>query len=152
MLVGSVGAMVLGGMASSEKNPSPGLAFLNFFGCGTIAWLVWSVVNWLLSVASIFVVTDNADTLSAIGDAVGLVREHFGAVMAICTWFGSVHIVAISVASSAVAFPLAFVGIVAGRIGVLRDAPCRFALFCGGGFFVFGKIGVLCVDCGRAGD
>jgi hypothetical protein len=116
VLVGSIGAMVLGGMASSEKDPSPGLAFLIFLFVAAIAWLVWSVMNWILSVASIFVVTNNSDTLSAIGDAVGLVREHIGAVLAVSTWFGLVHIVAISVASSAVAFPMALVGLLPGRL------------------------------------
>ena len=119
VLVGSVGAMILGGLVSSEKNPSPGLAFLIFLAVATMAWLAWSVMNWVLSVASIFVVTNNADTLSAIGDAVGLVREHLGAVLAVSTWFGLAHIVAISVASSAVAFPMAFAGILPGRLIVL---------------------------------
>lgn len=131
VLVGSVGAMVLGGMASTEKNPSPGLAFLIFLAVTTVAWLVWSVMNWVLSVASIFVVTNNADTLGAIGDAVGLVREHFGAVFAVSTWFGLGHIVAISVASSAVAFPLAFVGVLPGAlvfVGVVVVALLYFAV------------------------
>src|ERR1051325_1157572 len=67
VMVGSVGAMILGGMVSSEKNPSPGLAFLIFLAVATMAWLAWSVMNWILSVASIFVATNNADTLRAIG-------------------------------------------------------------------------------------
>jgi hypothetical protein len=116
VLVGSVGAMVLGGMVSSEKNPSPGLAFLIFLAVITMAWLVWSAVNWLLSLASMFVVINNTDTFGAIGDAVGLIRERFGAVIAVSTWFGIGHVVAMSVAWSAVAFPLAFVGVLPGRI------------------------------------
>jgi len=106
----------LGGMASSEKNPSPGLASLIFFAVATMAWLAWSVMNWVLSVASIFVVSNNADPFSAIGDAVGLVREHLGAVLASSTSFGLGHVVAISVASSAVAFPMAFIGLLPGRL------------------------------------
>ncbi|HSS95894.1 MAG TPA: hypothetical protein VLK33_02630 [Terriglobales bacterium] len=111
VIVGSVGAMVLGGMASSKKDPSPGLAFLIFLAVATMAWLAWSVMNWVLSVASVFVVTNNADTLGAIGDAVGMLREHFGAVWAVSTWFGLAHVVAISVASSVIVLPLAFVGL-----------------------------------------
>jgi len=131
VLVGSIGAMVLGGLASSQKNPSPGLAFLIFLAVATVAWLFWSVVNWVLSVASIFVVTNNADTLAAIGDAVGLVREHFGAVIAVSIWYGLAHLVAISIASSAVAFPLAFVGVLPGRLvfaGVLLITMLYFAV------------------------
>jgi hypothetical protein len=116
VLVGSVGAMVLGGMVSSEKNPSPGLAFLIFLAVVTVTWLVWSVMNWVLSVASIFVISNNADTFGAIGDALGLVSEHIGAVLAVSTWFGLGHIVAISVASSAIAFPVAFAGLLPGAV------------------------------------
>jgi hypothetical protein len=116
VLVGSVGAMVLGGMVSSEKNPSPGLAFLIFLTVATMAWLVWSVMNWVLSVASIFVVTNKADTLSAISHTVGVMRDHLGAVLSVSTWFGLAHVVAISVASSVVAFPMAFIGVLPGRL------------------------------------
>ncbi|HEY6181327.1 MAG TPA: hypothetical protein VIW67_03720 [Terriglobales bacterium] len=131
VFLGSVGAMILGGMVSSEKNPSPGLAFVIFLAVATMAWLAWSMMNWILSVASIFVVTNNADTLSAICDAVGLVREHLGAVLAVSTWFGLAHVVAISVASSAVAFPIAFVGLLPGRLvflAVLLIAMLYFAV------------------------
>jgi hypothetical protein len=95
------------------------------------AWLVWSLVNWVLSLASMFVVINNTDTLGAIGDAVGFIREHFGAVCAVSTWFGLGHAVAISVASSAVAFPLAFVEILPGRVvfaGVLLITLLYFAV------------------------
>ena len=127
----SVGAMILGGMVSSEKNPSPGLAFLIFLAVATMAWLAWSVMNWILSVASIFVVTNKADTLGAISDAVGFLREHLGAVLAVSTWFGLAHVVAISIASSAVAFPMAFVGLLPGRLvflAVLLIAMLYFAV------------------------
>ncbi len=129
--VGSVGAMILGGMVSSEKNPSPGLTFLIFLVVSTMAWLTWSVMNWILSLASIFVVTNNVDTLGAIGDAVGMVREHFGAIMSASTWFGLAHIGVISVASSVIAFPLAFVGVLPGRLvffAVLLIAMLYFAV------------------------
>jgi len=141
VLVGSVGAMVLGGMVSSEKNPSPGLAFLIFLAVATMAWLAWSVMNWILSVASIFVVTDNADTLSAIGDAVGLVREHFGAVLAASTWFGLAHVVAISVASSIVAFPMAFVGLLPGRLVFLAVVMIAMVYFAVVDLLYLGRLG-----------
>ena len=131
VLVGSMGAMVLGGMASSEKDPSPGSAFLIFLAVAALAWFAWATVNWVLSLASIFVVIKNADTLGAIGDAVGLIRDRTGAVFASSTWFGIGHIVAISVASSAVAFPLAFVGVLPGGVvfgGVLAITLLYFAV------------------------
>ena len=54
VLVGSVGAMVWEVWhPPEEKNPSPGTAFL-IFSVPVIltAWLVWSLVNWVLSLAS----------------------------------------------------------------------------------------------------
>src|SRR5205085_5341720 len=127
----SIGAMVLGGMASSEKNPSPGSVFLIFLAVITVAWLVWAAVNWLLSLASVFVVTNNADTFGAISDAVGLIRERFWAVLAVGMWFGIGRVVAMSLASSAVAFPLAFAGVLPGGLvfaGVVIVALLYFAV------------------------
>jgi hypothetical protein len=131
VLAGSIGAMVLGGMASSEKDPSPGTAFLIFLAVAALAWLAWSVINWVLSVASIFVVVKDTDTLGAIGEAVGLVRDRPGAVFASSTWFGIGHLVAISVASSAIAFPMAFAGVLPGGVvfgGMLVVALLYFAV------------------------
>ena len=131
VLAGSVGAMLLGGMASSEKSPSPGTAFLIFLAVAALAWFAWAVVNWVLSLASIFVVVKDAGTLGAIGEAVGLVRDRTGAVFASSTWFGIGHIVAISVASSAIAFPMAFAGVLPGGVvfgGMLVVALLYFAV------------------------
>jgi hypothetical protein len=88
-------------------------------------------VNWVLSLASIFVVSNNADTFEALGDAVGLIREHFGAVIAVGTWFGIGHIMAISLASSAIAFPMAFIGVLPGAVvfaGIVIVALLYFAV------------------------
>lgn len=131
VMIGSIGAMVLGGMASSEKDPSPGAAFLIFLAVAALAWFAWAVVNWVLSLASIFVVINNADTLGAIDDAVGLVRDRTGAVLASSTWFGIGHIAALSVAGSAIAFPMAFAGVLPGGVvfgGMLVVALLYFAV------------------------
>ncbi len=141
VLVGSVGAMVLGGMVSSEKNPSPGLAFLIFLVVVAAAWLVWSVVNWVLSLACIFVVTKEADTLGAIDDAVSFFREHMGAVFAVSSWFGIGHVVVLSVASSAVAFPLAFVGVLPGRMVFFAVLVIALLYFAAVDLLYLGRLG-----------
>jgi hypothetical protein len=130
-LVGSVGAMVLGGMASSEKDPSPGLAMLIFMAVFMLVWSAWSMVNWLLSLASLLVAARGKDTFGAIAASVGFFREHLGAVLAASTWFGLAHLVALSVASSVVAFPLAFAGVLPGGVvfgGVLLVGLLYFAV------------------------
>jgi hypothetical protein len=115
-MVGSVGALVLGGMASSEKDPSPGLAMLIFLTVIMLVWSAWSVVNWVLSLASVFVAARHADTFAAITSTVSLCRERTGAVLAASTWFGMAHFVAFFVASSVIAFPLALVGVLPGAV------------------------------------
>ena len=130
-IVGALGAIVLGGMASSEKDPSPGTAMLIFLTVALLVWSAWAVVNWVLSLASVFVVARNEDTLGAIASTVGLCRDRIGAVLAVGTWFGMAHLVALSVASSAIAFPLAFAGVLPGAIvfgGVLFFTLLYFAV------------------------
>ena len=130
-VVGTIGAMLLGGMASSEKDPSPGLVMLVFFTVIILVWNAWAVVNWLLSVASVFVTAHNEDTFNAIGSAVGLCRDRMGAVLAVGFWFGMAHVVAFSVASSVIAFPLAFVGVLPGAVvfgGVVFFSLLYFAI------------------------
>ena len=105
LLVGGVGAMVLGGMVSSKRNPAPGTAFLIFLAVGVLVFLAFALVNWFLSLAALFVVTRNRDTFGAMSSATGFIREHLGGVLASSIWFGLAHLVAFSVATSAVGFP-----------------------------------------------
>ena len=130
-MVGTIGAMLLSGMASSEKDPSPGIVVLIFITVAILVWGAWAMVNWLLSVASIFVAAHGADTLGAIASAVGLCRDRLGAVLAVGFWFGMAHVVALSVASSVIAFPLAFVAVLPGAMvfgGVLLSGLLYFAV------------------------
>jgi hypothetical protein len=130
-IVGTIGAMLLGGMASSEKNSSPGIVMLVFITIAILVWGAWAMMNWLLSVASVFVAAHGADTFGAISSAVGLCRDRLGAVLAVGFWFGMAHVVALSVASSVIAFPLALVGILPGAVvsgGVLFSSLLYFAI------------------------
>jgi hypothetical protein len=130
-LVGFAGAMVLGGMVSSEKNPSPGAAVLVFMAVVVLVWIAWAVMNWVLSLASVFVVAGDEDTFGAIGAAVGLVRDRIGAVIASSFWFGLAHVVAIFIASSVVIFLMAFAGILPRGVafgGVLFAGLLYFAV------------------------
>jgi len=130
-IVGTIGAMLLGGMASSQKDPSPGIVVLVFITVAILVWGAWAMMNWLLSVASVFVAARGADTFGAIASAVDLCRDRLGAVLAVGFWFGMAHVVALSVASSVVAFPLAFVGVLPGAMvfaGVLFSSLLYFAI------------------------
>jgi hypothetical protein len=73
-------------------------------------------MNWFLSLAALFVVRDGRDTFGAMGAAVGFCRDRMGAVLAVSTWFGLAHGVAMVVAYSALAFPMAFAGLLPGSV------------------------------------
>jgi hypothetical protein len=129
--VGGVGAMVLGGMVSSKKNPAPGSALLIFLFVATLVWVAWAVINWFLSLSSVLVVARNEDALGAIGAAIDLFRDHVGSVFGTSAWFLLAHGVAFMVASVAISFPLAFSGVLPPGVtllGILFFALLYFAV------------------------
>ncbi len=129
--VGCLGAMLLAAAASPEKNPSPGGAVLIFLTLIMLVGIAWSAVNWFLSFASVFAMLDGHGTFSALGAAINLYRDRRGAVLAAGTWFGLAHLVAFFVATSVVAFPLAFAGLLPAGVvlgGVLLVTLLYFAL------------------------
>ena len=130
-LVGCVGGLLLAGLASSKSDPSPGSATLIFLTMVMLIWLAWAVLNWFLSIAAIFVVAEGRDTFGAVASAVDFCRARTGSVLAAGTWFEIAHVVVFVVASSAIAIPLAFSGVLpAGVIlgGVLLVALLYFAV------------------------
>lgn len=129
--VGCVGVLLLAGFTSSKADPSPGSTTLIFLTLVMAVWLAWAILNWFLSLAAIFVVTEGNDTFGAVASAVEFCRARTGSVLAAGTWFEIAHLVVFVVASSMVAFPLAFSGVLpAGVIvgGVLFVALWYFAI------------------------
>ena len=130
-VVGCVGGLLLAGLASSKANPSPGGATLIFLSIMMLVWFAWAVLNWFLSVAAIFVVAEGRDTFGAVASAVDLCRTRTGSVLAAGTWFEVAHVVVFVIASSVVAIPLAFSGLLPGGVilgGVLLVALLYFAI------------------------
>jgi hypothetical protein len=130
-LVGCVGGLLFAGFASSKADPSPGSATLIFLSMVMLVWLTWAILNWFLSLAAIFVVAEGRDTFGAVASAVDFCRARTGSVLAAGTWFEIAHVVVFVVASSAIAIPLAFSGVLpAGVIlgGVLLVALLYFAV------------------------
>jgi hypothetical protein len=130
-IVASFGALVLGGMASTKTDPSPGSALLIFATLTLFIGACWLMLNWLLSLAAIFVVCEGKTAPGAIVAAVDLVRRRFGGVLAASIWFALAHGVAYVIASSAIGFPLAFAGLLPGGLilgGVILTALAYFAI------------------------
>jgi len=109
--IGCLAALLLGGAVSPASSPAPGSAFLVFLSLVLVVWLVWSVMNWFLSLAAVFVIAEGRDTFAAIASAVALCRNRAGPVLAVGTWFGLAHIAAFVLATSVVAFPLGLAGV-----------------------------------------
>jgi hypothetical protein len=119
-LLAFAGAALLVRLALPRAHPHPGLAFMLFLPLAGLICVVWPMLNWLLSLACIFAVRDGDDVLSAISAAVTFSRERSGPVFAVSTWTGLAHLTALSVATTAVSFPIAFV----------RVAPTRLIIAC----------------------
>jgi hypothetical protein len=117
-LLGLAGASILASFASPDANPRPGVAFLLFLPLAALVCLAWWALNWLLSLAGMFVVRDGEDAVSAISAAVTLCRERTGAVFAVSTWTGLAHLTAFVAATTVVAVPLGFIAVVPWRLVV----------------------------------
>ena len=100
-------AAILVSFVSTSANPRPGLSMILFLPIGAFICLVGWILNWWLTLAGIFAVRDGEDGLASISAAVTFSQDHFGAVCAVSTWTGLAHLVAFSIATSLVAFPLA---------------------------------------------
>jgi len=130
-LLAFVGASILAGFVSSDANPQPGLAFILFLPLAGLICIAAPALNWLLSLASVFAVRDGEDTLGALSVSVVFFRERWGPVLAVSIWTGLAHLVALSVATTAVSLPLAFIQIAPSRLviaGVILVALAYFAV------------------------
>jgi hypothetical protein len=130
-VVGCGAAFVAGGAASPTDDPSPGSAMMICVFIVILVFLAWSVLNWFLSLAAIFVVAGGRDTFGAIAAAVGLFRDRAGPLLAANTWFGLSHLVVFFVAVSVIGFPLAFAGLLPAGVvlgGVLVVVLFYFAI------------------------
>jgi hypothetical protein len=131
-LLAFAGAAILASFVSSDKNPQPGLAFTVFLPFAGLILTVWSTLNWLLSIASIFPTRDGADALDALSAAVTFFRDSVGPVFAVTTWTGIAHLIALSIAGTAISLPLAFIQfvpphLIIAAIGILALVYFAFA-------------------------
>jgi hypothetical protein len=117
-IVGCCAGFVLGNSISVQDEAAVDATFLIGTMVGGLVWLAWSMMNWFLSLAAIFVVANGRNTFGAIADAVDFLRHRAGPVFAVGTWFGLAHVTVFMVAGSAAAFPL----------GLATVLPSRFVL------------------------
>jgi hypothetical protein len=105
--VGGLGALVFAAAISQLQAP-PGLTFLVLVMLLGLVASAGSWLNWLLSLAAVFVVTKGRDAFGAISAAADICFGRPGPLVAVSTWFGLSHTVALVLVSFAAGIPIAF--------------------------------------------
>lgn len=103
---------MIAGFASPDADPSPGLAFFVFLPLASLVALLWSTLNWYLSIAPLFVVRDGHDAFAAIAATVHFARTQAAPVFWSSTAFGLLHFLIFIIASVLVLIPMTFASIV----------------------------------------
>jgi len=131
VMLALAGAAILASFASSKASPRPGLVFMLFVPLAGIVCMAGGALNWWLSFAGIFAVRNGEDALSALSAAVTFFRERTGSVVAVSTWTGLAHLVAFSIATTAVSLPLGLIPVAPSRVviaGILLVMLAYFAV------------------------
>lgn len=139
-LLALASSSIIAGFVSTPSHPRSGLAFLLFLLLGTLVVLFWSSMNWFLSIASIFVVRDGSDVFGSVASAVDFCFRRSRAVTWSSTVFGTCHLVVFMLASSVVAFPLAFAGILPGWVVLGAVVLLTLTYFVVADFFYVGRL------------
>ncbi len=80
------GTMLPAGMAMPALDPT--VAALAWITLGLLVIFFWSLVNWFLGLAPIWIARDQRTALRSIADSVNLFQRNSAAYLAIATWFG----------------------------------------------------------------
>ena len=96
--VTGIGAVLIASSFWSSTHVSVGDASRLWFTLLFLDGVAWTVLNWLLSTAAVFVATERQGALSAIGSCTRFCVEHTGRVLAAGIWFGLPHLGAFIVA------------------------------------------------------
>jgi len=118
-IVGLAGAAVVASFASSARDPQTGIVVLLFVAIAGVVCLIGYELNWLLSLAAVFVVRDADDVIGAISSSVALCRRRPAALFAVSTWTGVAHLILFVGASMVVSAPLALAGMLPWRLVAL---------------------------------
>jgi hypothetical protein len=113
---GFAGASIIAGFASPNSNPQPGLSFILFLALAALICLIWSVLNWFISLATVFAVCNGEDALGSLSAAASFSRDRAGPVFAVSAWNSLVHIVAFIGFSIAASLPLGLIAVLPGRL------------------------------------
>jgi hypothetical protein len=133
-ICGFVGSAVLAGFASPPADPHPALAFFVFLPMAGLVGFVWWALNWLLSLANVLAVRNQAgrnreEAMDAISGAVSVCRERAGAVFAVSLWTGLMHLGAFIGATTVASMFLRLAAAVPWRLAVAGITLVTLAYF-----------------------
>ena len=128
-LIGFAGSGIVANFVSPPSHPRPGMAFLLFLPLLALVCLAWWLLNWALSLATLFAVRDGGDVIGSIALAIRFSRERAGAVSAVTTWSEFGHVVILSIGSTAIAVPMGFAGLLPWQAVVAAMAAVSLAYF-----------------------
>jgi hypothetical protein len=83
-----VGTMILAGIAFPAQGADPTTAALIWVMLVALAACFWTIVNWFLALAPIWIVRDGRGAFAAIADSLALFRRHSAAYASAGWWFG----------------------------------------------------------------
>jgi hypothetical protein len=129
MVLAFGGAAILVFFLFGKANSRPELGFFLFLPIAGLIGFASGALNWWLSLAGVFAVRDGKDALAALSAGVDAVRERTGSFFAVSTWTGLAHLVALSIASTAVFLPLAAIRIVPTRLVIAGGIVVLLAYF-----------------------
>ena len=107
---------VIAGFASSNSHPNPGMVFLTFTSLALLVGFLWSMLNWFLSVAPLFVLHGGCDVFASVSATMDFCRQRTAPVFWSSTAFTALHAVVFFAATSVVAVPLALAGVAPGWV------------------------------------
>jgi hypothetical protein len=99
-IIASFGAVIVSAAWESRETAALSLWLLLM-----LVWVIWSGLNWLLSLAPIFVAARARNAFDSIMAAIDLYRSRRWTLFAVGTWFNVGHFVAFLLASLAVGAP-----------------------------------------------
>jgi hypothetical protein len=105
-----VGSSILVGRFFRGTPELLGAAILLNLGINLLILSVWSLLNWFLSLAPIFVMRDGVGTFSAFGISLDLFRERSGAYMGAAVALGLVRLLLLVLVSFISLIPLGMIG------------------------------------------
>jgi hypothetical protein len=146
VILAFAGAAFLASFVSTNANPHPGLVIIVFLAISAVICMAGWTLNWWLSLSGIFAFCGEENAVGALFAAVAFSRENIGSVLAVSLWTGLAHLVAFSIASTLVSFPLAFVGVIPMRLaiaGVVIVALAYFAV--ADGLYLARLAGYVCI-------